>query len=189
MIGVLAIVPSRKQILQVLLRISPSGPTHSSWLFVDLDLVPGNGVSARREAIKCFENARARLLAREDKGFEIVGAEILSHAVRGARLTGCSADVVLGGAEEALQLVGGGWNARVIVAVEQLTSVALGDASEMVDELPGGRAEPAPWSLLLHTGDEFLQSSMSIVPARRGIFTIRVRRDLASDVAKKFDVA
>jgi len=69
-----------------------------------------------------------------------------------------------------------------------LTAVALGDAGEMIDELPGSCAEPAPWSGVLHPGDEFLQPSVGVVAARRRVFTIRVRCDLAGDAPKEIDV-
>lgn len=144
------------------------------------------GVGARSERLK-------KLLARHEpcggEALDIVGAEILGDGSRSARGAEGVAELRLGGAEVALDVVRVGRDERVVEAGEEVGPVAPGQGGDLLDE--GGRrsAEPEAWGLLLELLEERVQAGLGLGRVGGRIGSVWTGRDLVRDLVEDLDVS
>lgn len=144
------------------------------------------GIGARGEAL---EELLARHEPRGGEALDVVGAEVLCDGARGARRAEGVAELRLGGAEEALDVVRVGREEGVIEAGEEVGPVAPGQGGDLVDEGCRRSAEPEARCLLLELFEERVQASLGLFRVGGRIGTVGTGGDLVRDLADDLDVS
>lgn len=144
------------------------------------------GIGPRSERL---EELLARAEPRGGEALDEVGAEVLGdRSGRACRAEGV-AELRLGGAEVALDVVRVGRDEGVVEAGEEVGPVARGQGGDLVDEGRRGSAESEARRFPLELLEERVQAGLGLRRVGGRIASVRTGGDLVRDLVKDLDVS
>lgn len=126
---------------------------------------------------------------REGESEEVLVAEVVGDSASCAGGPERVPKLALGEAEEPFEIVGRGWNPRIVEASEDACSVSFGNACDVVDEGAGRSPESDARSCLLQLDQEIVEAGPRVLGGLGPVFAGRIRRDLVRDGAQDVKVA